>query len=265
MAVNPSGDDNLAGNAFTDSDGDIHWNGTTIYAEAANITLDTTTGTKIGTGTTEKLGFFDATPVVQRTAYTQTYSTADKTVASPTAETLTDSTTGTASNTLAAGVGKYLLSVPVNLATVADGDVLTSLPIPHKFKILSVDAYCTQEVTTAAKATTLNVEIDTTDLTGGAVALTSANLATLGVKVAGSAVTAANTGAADAVISIEAASTTAFAEGQVMVVIGIQNMDTADAFASLVDEQAKAAADDLDNRKTITAIIDDLQALGLVG
>lgn len=149
---------------------------------------------------------------------------------------LVNNTGGSASGTLAAGVGKYLITVPVNLATVVDGDVLTTMPIPHKFKILSVDAYVTQEVTTGAKLSTLNVEIGTTNLTGGEVALTSANCATLGAKVAGSAVTAANTGAADATISIEAASTTAFAEGQVMVVIGIQNMDTADAFASLVDD-----------------------------
>jgi hypothetical protein len=33
-----------------------------------NIVTDTTTGTKIGTGTTQKLGFFNATPVVQPTA-----------------------------------------------------------------------------------------------------------------------------------------------------------------------------------------------------
>lgn len=36
-------------------------------ADAKNIILNTTTGTKIGTGTTQKLGFFNATPVVQRT------------------------------------------------------------------------------------------------------------------------------------------------------------------------------------------------------
>ena len=37
-------------------------------ADAANIALDTTTGTKIGTATTQKLGFFNATPVVQQAA-----------------------------------------------------------------------------------------------------------------------------------------------------------------------------------------------------
>lgn len=148
-------------------------------------------------------------------------------------EALTDNSTGTASTTIAAGVGVYALTVPVNLATVADGDVLTTLTIPHKFKVLSTVAHNTQEVTTAAKLTTLNWEIGTTNLTGGAIALTSANLATLGVEVAGSAITAANTGAAGATLSLEASSTTAFSEGQVVVVAWIQNMDTADAFASL--------------------------------
>lgn len=53
-------------------------------AEGADITLGTVTGTKIGTATTQKLGFFNATPIVQPSAYTQTYSTADKTHAAMT-------------------------------------------------------------------------------------------------------------------------------------------------------------------------------------
>jgi hypothetical protein len=35
--------------------------------EACNVILGTTTGTKFGTATTQKLGFYNATPVVQRT------------------------------------------------------------------------------------------------------------------------------------------------------------------------------------------------------
>lgn len=49
-----------------------------------------------------KLGFFDVTPIVQPTAYTQTYSTTSRTVSNPTAVTLTDSTAGTANTTLQA-------------------------------------------------------------------------------------------------------------------------------------------------------------------
>jgi hypothetical protein len=38
MARTPSGDDPTATAPYTDMDGDVHWNGTTIYAE--NATLD---------------------------------------------------------------------------------------------------------------------------------------------------------------------------------------------------------------------------------
>ena len=42
-------------------------NGITI-ADAQNLAVGATTGTKIGTATTQKLGFYNATPVVQPTA-----------------------------------------------------------------------------------------------------------------------------------------------------------------------------------------------------
>lgn len=40
--------------------------GTVTLADAANVVVDSTTGTKIGTATTQKLGFWNATPVVQQ-------------------------------------------------------------------------------------------------------------------------------------------------------------------------------------------------------
>jgi hypothetical protein len=43
-------------------------NDTVTIADGKNITLNTTTGTKIGTATTQKLGFYNATPVVQQTS-----------------------------------------------------------------------------------------------------------------------------------------------------------------------------------------------------
>lgn len=54
-------------------------------------------------GTT--VGFYGVAPATQPTAYTQTYSTATKTHASPTATALTDSSGGSASQTLAAITG----------------------------------------------------------------------------------------------------------------------------------------------------------------
>lgn len=50
-----------------------------VFADAINLAVGTGTGTKIGTATSQKLGFFNATPVAQPSAYTQTYATADKT------------------------------------------------------------------------------------------------------------------------------------------------------------------------------------------
>ena len=40
--------------------------GTVTLADAANIVLNTSTGSKIGTAASQKLGFFNATPVLQQ-------------------------------------------------------------------------------------------------------------------------------------------------------------------------------------------------------
>jgi hypothetical protein len=61
-----------------------------------NIVAGTGAGVKIGTATTQKLGFFDATPVVQPAAAAQAAAAAQ------TQDSLTDSTGGSASTTLAA-------------------------------------------------------------------------------------------------------------------------------------------------------------------
>lgn len=77
-------------------------NGTLTMGDADNIVVNATTGTKIGTATTQKIGFYNATPVVQPSAYTQTFATANKTHAARTAVALTDNTAGTANTTLQA-------------------------------------------------------------------------------------------------------------------------------------------------------------------
>lgn len=77
--------------------------GDQTLAEGKDIALGTTTGTKIGTATSQKLGFYNATPIVQASAYTQTYATADRTHANPTAAALTVSDgVGTNDGTIAA-------------------------------------------------------------------------------------------------------------------------------------------------------------------
>ena len=92
----------LAGVAGTTEKFSVTNAGLTTWADAADLVFGSTTGTKIATATTQKLGFFNATPIVQPSAYTQTYATADKIHANLTSATLTDNTTGTANTTLEA-------------------------------------------------------------------------------------------------------------------------------------------------------------------
>ena len=51
-------------------DGVLVKDGGLTIADGSNIILNTTTGTKIGTATGQKIGFFNATPVAQRSALT---------------------------------------------------------------------------------------------------------------------------------------------------------------------------------------------------
>lgn len=149
---------------------------------------------------------------------------------------LTDSSTGTAAAAIAAGVGKYCLDIPLQLAGITGNvDVVTEVLLGHKFKLIAADFFVTTIASTAAKLATLNLEIGAVNVTGGAVALTTANCGTLGVKVAGTAITALNTGSATDVLSVEASGVTAFAEGNGFLRIIVQNMDSADAFASISD------------------------------
>lgn len=45
--------------------------GTVTLADSANVITNATTGTKIGTATTQKIGFWNATPVIQQAAAAQ--------------------------------------------------------------------------------------------------------------------------------------------------------------------------------------------------
>jgi hypothetical protein len=121
----------------------------------------------------------------------------------------------------------YCMTIPVNLASITGaGDVMTEVVIPHAFRVLRFDASVKVPVTTAGRSATLNLEIGTTDVTGGVLALTSANCTPLGAKIVGSSITAGSTGSANALLSVEASGVTAFAEGQVILEIWIQNIDS---------------------------------------
>lgn len=116
-----------------------------------------------------------------------------------------------------------LLTIPINLATItAAGDVVTEIRPGIYGTIEYWEFVVVQPVTTAAKLATLNLEIDTTNVTAGTIALTSAAATPLGKVIPGAAITGANVLVPESKLSIEAASVTAFVEGTGFVVIRIR-------------------------------------------
>lgn len=109
---------------------------------------------------------------------------------------------------------------PIDLADIADGDLITEWIPGFAGTITDLIAIVKKAATTADKASTLNLEIETTNLTGGVLALTSANMTPVGAQVASSAITAGNVFSATQKISVEAASTTTFIEGKIWLMIG---------------------------------------------
>jgi hypothetical protein len=144
---------------------------------------------------------------------------------------LTDNSTGTPSNTIAIGTAIHTLSFWMSAPAIANGDLLTNYVPGYRFKILKFDARCATPVTTGAKAADLNLEIQTTNLTGGVIGLTGTYAQ--GAAQAGSTITANNVGSATDSFSIEAANTTTFIEGSFWLIIQIMNLDLADAISSL--------------------------------
>lgn len=91
--------------------GNIKLSNSLVFADAKDIILNTTTGTKIGTATDQKLAFYNSTPIIQPSAYTQTYATADKTHAARTAAAVGD---------LVATSGGWGASSEVNFDKISD-------------------------------------------------------------------------------------------------------------------------------------------------
>jgi len=108
----------------------------------------------------------------------------------------------------------------INLADIADGDLITDWIPGFAGTITDLIAIVNKAATTESKASTLNLEIETTNVTGSDLALTSANMTPKGVQVACAGITAANVFTAAQKISVEAASTTPFSEGSIWLMIG---------------------------------------------
>jgi hypothetical protein len=151
---------------------------------------------------------------------------------------LTDNSTGTASDTIAAGAGVTTLAFAIDLTTLGVGasELMTDYTPGYAFKILAVDFVVTDVGAGAGASMTINLEIGVTNVTGGELNPTLANTATAGAIVAGTAVTANNTGTDASTLSIEvAAGGTVFTSGTGIILVKVQNMDTANAIASLAE------------------------------
>jgi hypothetical protein len=92
------------------------------WAEGVDVSVGTTTGSKIGTATSQKLGFFNATPVVQPTALT-------------TAET-TITNAGTASDY---AIQALTNSSPFGFANQAEGETLVEVVLNNQARIGEIE------------------------------------------------------------------------------------------------------------------------------
>lgn len=90
---------------------------TNIDISTKDIVTDTTTGTKIGTGTTQKLGFFNATPVVRPTALTTQLTTITATAPGTPDYAIQDLVNAGGYGFVTADEGQSFLKVVLNLQT----------------------------------------------------------------------------------------------------------------------------------------------------
>lgn len=147
----------------------------------------------------------------------------------------TDNTGGSASSTLAAGVGIHYWSFYAKLSDVTAAASVGAFTPGYAFKILSISWLGLQAGTGAGATITFTPTISGVAITGGVLVPTLAN-ATAGSVVAASTITGANTGTSASTFALTASAITAFTNGTGTIIVKVQNTDEANAFASLADK-----------------------------
>ena len=94
-----------------------------------------------------------------------------------------------------------------SFADMADGDILTNYPFPYHASIESVYAVVGTPLVGSGGTTELNLEIGSTNVTGGVVTVSTAAGGTLGAVLSGTSVTANAIAHAGDNLSVEASST----------------------------------------------------------
>lgn len=157
-------------------------------------------------------------------------------LAAPLPNAFTDNSGGTPSDTIAATVGISTITIPITTLDLGTSaiDLITAYTPGYAFEILSIDWVTTVVGSGTSASQSFNLEIGSTDLTGGVVNVTLASTATVGSITNGTAITGGNIGTATDTISLEmAGGGTAFSDGSGFFVIKIRNLDTVNAIASL--------------------------------
>lgn len=114
--------------------------------------------------------------------------------------------------------------LPLRLADIAAG--VFAVNVPFNFTLNSTLFRTFAPATTAAKAATLTPIIGAVPVTGGVMALTSANQNAINNTVAGTAITAGATGTANSILGVTASAVTAFIEGSGQVEFSVTNNDS---------------------------------------
>lgn len=126
---------------------------------------------------------------------------------------------GSAQAALPTGADYECWAFRFNNTEFADGDMITNWTPGFAGTLVKLQSIACTPATTGGKASTLNLEIGTTNVTAGTLPMTSTTLGTKGLVTDGAAITGASTFGSTDTISLEAASTTAFIEGTCTILI----------------------------------------------
>lgn len=112
---------------------------------------------------------------------------------------------------------KTMLLGEYDAASITTGDVITGFQMSEYCVIIGFKAIVLTAITTTPCSVAFNLEINTTNVTGGSVAITAAKA--IDAIVSGTAITAGNVVYPTYAIDLEAAVTTAFTEGKLAFII----------------------------------------------
>jgi hypothetical protein len=134
---------------------------------------------------------------------------------------------------LDASIGLKKAYFPIVLAGLAGtAKVVDNFTFGCRGRVMDIRFIATIPASTASKAATITPSIGGTNLTGGVLALTTANC-TAGAIVNDSAITAGNTFDADDAFDLTLSSVTAFVEGSGVIEVTYYNDDERSLFAKM--------------------------------